>query len=94
MASFFKLGVFVDVNGKHRAEDLFHHCHRFRILGKDNSGLDKVALGVITRPANEDFTTSSFRFLDVAQDLVISRPAAERYPSVSYEGSKRISPRT
>ena len=67
----------VKIHRHNRAKDLFHHCHGLGILGKDNSGLDEIPLGVITRSANEDFTASSFRFLDVAQDLVIRRSAAE-----------------
>jgi hypothetical protein len=56
----------VKTHRHNRAEDLFHHCHRFRVLGKDDSRLDEVALGVVARSANEDFTASSLRFLDVA----------------------------
>ena len=43
-----ELGIGIDIDGEHRAEDLLNHGHAVRIFRQDNGWLDEVAFRVVS----------------------------------------------
>jgi len=63
--------VFEDIDSDNRAKDLLDHGDRLGVFAKNDSGLDKEALGVVTDTSSQNFATCIFSFLNIPHNLVI-----------------------